>query len=133
MKTGDHIKNIRESLEEIDEAIDLGLEKRQRNLGFHISVCSAEMLEVFLHKLKLLKEDRILKHNDFSSVRKANDILSFEFPYKKKIIELIVEIEKRRNVLCYGKRKPKKDLEEFLNLFLKLKEIFEKEGVLNEV
>ena len=121
MQVKDHVANIQESLGEIEEAVEQGLEKKQRSLGFHISVCSTEMVEVMLHKLKILKEERILKHNDFSSIRRANDILKFEFPRKKEIINLLVEIEKKRNILCYGKRKPKKDLEEFLELFNKLK------------
>lgn len=121
MKIKDHIENIRESFREIEEAVEQGLETKQRSLGFHISVCSTEMVEVLLHKLNLLKEERILKHNDFSSIRRANDILKFEFPHKKEIINLLVEIEKKRNLLCYGKRKPKTDLEEFLKLFTKLK------------
>lgn len=130
MKIEDHLKNIQESIEEIEEAIEKGLTKRQRSLGFHVSVAATELLEVFLHKLGLLDESRTLKHNDFSSKRRALEILPFDFPHKKEIIDLLVEIEKRRNVLCYGKRKSEKELKEYLNLFNKLKKIFEEEGII---
>ncbi|HDD45842.1 MAG TPA: hypothetical protein ENG42_00045 [Candidatus Aenigmarchaeota archaeon] len=133
MKIEEHVKNIRESLEEIEEAIELGLERRQRSLGFHVSVCATEIVEVMLHKLGLLSEERILKHTDFSSIRKAKETLHFDFPEKDKIINLLVEIEKRRNILCYGKRRKKDELEDYLNLFNELKNIVEKEGVLDEV
>ncbi len=130
MKIEDHMRNIEESLEEIEEAVEKGLTKRQRSLAFHVSVAATEMLEVYLHKLKLLDESKILKHNMFSSKRRALEELPFDFPHKKEIIELLVEIEKRRNVLTYGKIRNKKELEEYLNLFLKLKKIFEEEGVI---
>ena len=130
MKIEDHMKNIEESLEEIEEAVEKGLTKRQRSLAFHVSVVSTELLEVYLHKLRLLDEGKVLKHNMFSSKRRANEELPFDFPHKKEIINLLVEIEKRRNILTYGKRRNEKELEEFLNLFLKLKKIFEEEGVI---
>lgn len=131
MKTKDHLENVRESLKEIDEAVEQGLKKKQRSLGFHVSVCSTELVEILLHKLNILKEERILKHNDFSSIRKANEALKFEFPNKKIVIELLVGIEKKRNLLCYGKRKSEKDLEEFLDLFNKLRDILKED--LNEI
>ena len=130
MKVEDHLKNIEESLEEIEEAIEVGLTKRQRTLAFHISVVSTEMLEVYLHKLGLLSESRMLKHNMFSSKRRALEELPYDFPHKKEIINLLVEIEKRRNILTYGKRRNEKELKEYLNTFLKLKKIFEDEGVI---
>ena len=133
MRTSEHIRNIRESLEEIEEAIELGLERRQRSLGFHISVCATELVELYLHKLNLLEEGRVLKHTDFSSIRRAKEVLHFDFPRKEEIIPILVEIEKRRNILCYGKRRKKKELEEYLKLFLKIKKIMEEEGVIDEI
>ncbi len=133
MKTTEHVRNIKESLEEIDEAVELGLERRQRSLGFHVSVCATELVELYLHKAGLLDESRVLKHTDFSSLRRARDVLSFAFPRKEEVIEILVEIEKRRNVLCYGKRKEEDELKEYLNLFMRLKRIMEEEGVMDEI
>lgn len=129
MKTEDHLNNIRESLEVINESIQKGIEKRQRNIAFNISTASAEMLEVFLHKLNILHPSAMIKHDWFSSIRKAEEKLKFEFPHKQEIIKIIYEIESKRNPLCYGKPQPKETIESIINSFNKLKEIFEKEGL----
>ena len=70
MRIEDHLRNINESLEVIKECIQKGILERQRSIGFHTSVASVEMLEVFLHKENLLNPGATLKHEWFSSVRK---------------------------------------------------------------
>ena len=133
MRTEEHIRHLRESMREIEEAIEMGLTEKQRTLGFHISVASVDMLEIFLHKLGLLDVSQILKHNDFTSKRKALSKLNFDFPHKEKILNLMIEVENKRNQLCYGKRKNKQELEEIVMKFEELKKIFEREGVLDEL
>lgn len=129
MKIEDHLRNIRESLEVIKESIQRGLQERQRNISFNASVASSEMLEVYLHKHNLINPGTSIKHESFSSIRKAEEILNFDFKNKKEIIALLNKIETNRNILCYGKPQPIETIESVLNSFNKLKLLFEKEGL----
>ena len=54
MKIEDHTRNIKESLEVIKESIQKGLQERQRNIGFNVSVASAEIFD-FENKEEILK------------------------------------------------------------------------------
>lgn len=129
MKIEDHQRNIRESLEVIKESIQKGIQERQRNLGFNISVASTEMLEVFLHQINILNPGALVKHDWFSSVRKAKEKLKFDFPDKEEIINLLNEIESKRNTLCYGKPQPVEAIKSIILSFNKLKSLLEKKGL----
>lgn len=129
MRTEDHMRNIKESLEVIKESVQKGVQERQRNIGFNISVASVEMLEVFLHQLNILNPGSIIKHDWFSSTRKAKEKLRFEFPYKEEIINLLNDIESKRNILCYGKPQPAETINSLINSFNKLKSLFEEGGL----
>jgi hypothetical protein len=129
MKIEDHLRNIKESIEVINESLEKGIENRQRNIGFNTSVASVEMLEVFLHKKKFLNPSLLLKHNWFSSIRKANEKIPFNFEDKEKIINLLNKIELQRNLLCYGKPKPIELIKETLQNFNKIKRLFEEKGL----
>ena len=129
MKIEDHDRNIGESLEVIKESIQKGLQERQRNIGFNVSVAAAEMLEVYLHKNNLINPGATIKHDLFSSLRIAKEKLNFDFPNKDEIISLLHEIETKRNILCYGKPQTEEAISEFLDLFNKIKSLFEKMGV----
>ncbi len=84
------------------------------------------MLEMYLHLKNLVSPGFQLKHNDFGSENMASEKLDFEFENKAEITGLMVELEKKRNTLCYGKQQPKKVLEEYLEVFNKLKDIMKK-------
>jgi len=129
MKIEDHLRNIRESLEVIKESIQRGIEERQRSIGFHTSTASVEMLEVFLHKDNLLNPSSILKHEWFSSIRKAKEKLPYDFRDKEEIINLLINIENKRNLLCYGKKQPIEIIEDILNDFNNIKSLFERGGL----
>ena len=129
MNVEDHLRNISESLEVLKESIQKGLEKRQRNIAFNTSLCAVEMFEVFLHKENLLHPSSILKHNWFSSVRKAHEKINFDFLDKDKIIGLICKIEERRNILCYGKQRSALEIRGILDYFNELKDLFESRGL----
>lgn len=126
MKIKDHLRNIKESLDVINESIQKGLQDRQRNIGFNTSVAAVEMLEVFLHKRNLINPGAIIKHNWFSSERKAKEKLNFDFSEKEKIIKFICGIEEKRNLLCYGKPQSLETIKSILNSFNKLKSLFRK-------
>ena len=124
MKIEDHLKNLKESLEVIDESIEKGIAERQRNIGFNASASSIDMLEIFLHKNSLIDPGFLIKHEWFNSKKKIEEKLSFDFPKKKEIFNHIIKIESERNKLCYGKRQEEEKLEEIVNEFNKLKELF---------
>jgi len=124
-----HRRAIRESLEEIKEAVQKGLIERQRTIGFHCSVAAADMLEIFLHGQNLIDPGTTIKHEFFASARKAEERIPVEFPEKETIIELMVELESRRNALCYGRPQPKENIEQYLLSFNKLRRVFDRLGV----
>ena len=129
MKIEDHLRNINESLDVIKESIQKGISERQRNIGFNTSVAAVEMLEIFLHKNNLLNPGAIIKHDWFSSPRKANEKLQFDFPQKEQIIKLLVDIETKRNLLCYGKLQEAEVIKSVLSLFNRIKTLFEGLGL----
>ncbi len=126
MKIKDHLRNIRESLNVLKESVRKGLQERQRNIGFNTSTSAVEMLEVFLHEKDLINPCTIIKHGWFNSKKKAYEKLNFDFPKKKEIINLICQIEEKRNLLCYGKPRPIESVESVLKSFYELKSLFEK-------
>lgn len=125
MQEAAHLRNIKESIEEIEGAIHFGIEKRQRTIGFHCSAAAADLLELYLHKKGLLPPAHILKHEWFASANKLNEKLPFDFEKKLEIFELVVGIEKRRNVLCYGTQQPESSIGETLEKFNKLRALFQ--------
>jgi len=129
MKIEDHLRNINESLGEINAAIINGIENKQRTIGFNCSVASVEMLEVYLHKLEIINPGVILKHDWFTSLRHANEKINYDFSDKDKIIGLICKIEEKRNALCYGKQQPIGEIEKVINLFNEIKDLFESRGL----
>ena len=134
----EHVKRIIEHLEEIEDAINQGIEKKPITIGFHCSACSIELLEIYLHIINVIPTGKIVKHDWFKKPtpqQKKEPLIDrtmpIIFPNKEKIYELIYEIEIDRNSLLYGsptKDKIKRDLENFN----KLKEII-KPLVKNEI
>lgn len=124
MKIESHLENLEESFREIETAIKEGLEKKQRTIGFHTSSAAIDMLEIVLHKNKLIDHGFVIKHEWLNSKRKTEEKLSFDFPKKKEIISHIAKIESARNKFCYGKRQKEENLEEIIGEFNRLKELF---------
>ena len=129
MKIDAHKRAIQESLEVIFESVNKGLSERQRTIGFHCSVVLVDILELYLHSKNLIDPGASIKHDFFTSERKAEERLPQSFEHRTQIIKLLVEVEKRRNLLCYGKGQDEKFLEEYLELFNKVKKIFDSMGV----
>ena len=50
MRIEAHEKRLDESIGVIKESIEIGLEQRQRNIGFNASAAAIDMLEILLHK-----------------------------------------------------------------------------------
>ena len=132
MKPETHLKNLKESIEVIEESIGKGLLERQRNIGFNTSAASADMLEILLHKKSLIDPGSTIKHEWLKSKNKIQDKLPFDFPNKKEILELVFKIEEKRDTLCYGKPQKTEIIQEVINNFNKLRKLF-KEGGLDEI
>lgn len=129
MKIESHQERLKESLDLIKESIEKGIVKRQRTIGFNTSAASADMLEILLHKKNFIDPGFVLKHEWLKSKNKTIEKLAFDFPRKKEIIDLMFRIEGKRNSLCYGKPQKEEIVQEVINDFNKLKEIFKKDGV----
>ncbi len=129
MREEDHKISIQESLDVLKESIQLGLEPRQRTIGFHCSAAAADLLELYLHQINAIDPGKTLKHDFFSSERKALEKIHEDFPEKVRIIKLMVGLESLRNQLCYGKRQPKEKIEQYVTLFNSILALFEMVGV----
>ncbi len=80
----------------------------------------------------MLKVDNLLKHEWFASRNKIKEKIEFEFEKKNQILEAIEEIEKKRNILCYGKKQKLETINEMLEKMYALKKIFKEMGVDDE-
>lgn len=129
---GEHKKRIREHLDELQDAITIGLEKRPATIGFHTSSCAAELLELYLHLANLISSGKTVNHAWFKRPRESQKIeplierkLPANFPDKEKIYGLMYAIEENRDILVYGKS-TKAQIEATLAAFQRLWEELEK-------
>jgi len=102
-------ERIKEHIQEIEDAISIGIEKRPSTIGLHTSACSISLLELYLHKLGKIQIGTIIKHDWFKPPKPEQKIeplaerkLGVDFPLKDKILSLMYEIENQRNKLIYG-------------------------------
>ena len=123
MKLEEHRKALEEHERNIRRCVDGGVEENQRNLGYNISQASIEMMSIYLLKIKLIQVSVNFDHRIFKHSKSLRETLSFDFPEKTKILDLMRNIEEKRSLLCYGKRKTKKEVTEMLALYDKLKGI----------
>jgi len=102
----EHERKIKQFQEEINEKVNRDLlVGRQEMIGFAASELSANLFALFLHKKNLINLGFNVNHRFFVSEKRANSAFDFNFPNKKKIIELMVKQNDFRNKLCYGKAK----------------------------
>ncbi|MBU2576710.1 MAG: hypothetical protein KKF50_03230 [Nanoarchaeota archaeon] len=127
----EHKKKIKEHLEEIDDAIEEGIEKKPITIGFHCSACVLQFLELYLQVTDKIPIGKIIKHDWFKKPhldQKKEPLierkLSVVFPKKDEIYSLIYDLEGERNSLVYGKP-IEKQIKNVLDNFLKIKEIFQ--------
>ena len=124
-----HLNKIKEHIEELEDAIRTGIEKRASTIGFHVSSCSVDLLESYLHKTGRIPLGKIIKHEWFKRPKLgqktlpiAERNLPFDFPKKKEIFEEMYAIEEIRNKLIYGKSSVS-DIKTALSSFERLKAI----------
>lgn len=119
----EHKKASQQFIEDINEKIRMGLVvDRQKIIGFSASEAAINILEYFLHKKNLVTTGFKVNHRYFSSLRKAEEYIPFEFPCKKEIFELMLYQERLRDLLCYGKEKQQNKVEEAITNLQKIRE-----------
>lgn len=128
----EHKSRIKEHLEELQDAVNIDIEKRPVTVGFHTSSCAIEMLEMYLHLANLISTGKKVNHVWFSRPQKGQKIeplierkLPVSFDGKEKIYELIYTIEDSRDNLIYSKPR-KGEVENVFETFQKLKILMEK-------
>lgn len=133
----EHRKKIIEHLEEIEDAINSGIERKPVTIGFHCSACVIQYLELYLHLTNKISIGKIIKHDWFKKPKPEQKIeplierkLPVIFPKKEEIYKLIYILEEERNILMYGKP-AENQIKNMLENFNKLKTIF-KELLKNE-
>lgn len=135
MKRDKHDEILKEVLDEIETASKdkRGLVAHQRRLAFSLSLGAANLLELYFHKLDIAKEGSSINHVLFKRKKERisegleRQITSLinSIPKIDDIIQILIEIEKKRDDLAYGAPSTEKILQEKINLFFKLKEMVE--------
>ncbi len=130
-----HEEVLNEVLEEIETALKdkRSLLAHQRRLAFSLSLGTATLLELYLHKQNLMKAGGKINHQ---WLKKRKDRI-FEQIQKQVVspIHLIKnvnealgiagKIEEKRDDLAYGAPTSEKILQEKINLFFELKKLLE--------
>ena len=105
-----HKLQVKEHMQELTDAIAIGLENRPATLALHVSACSISLLEMYLHVLGKISTGTTIKHDWFKRPKEGQKIapmaerkLGALFPEKEKILFLLYIIEENRNKLIYGK------------------------------
>ena len=128
MKAEEHEKAYEEHKRNIDRVIEEGIEENQRNLAYNVSQGSVELFAILLHKLNLIQgSGDQFDHRVFKSKGLLDKKIHFDFPEKKKILELMKKIEDERNALCYGSRKTAERIKNAIENFNELRKIINKE------
>jgi|SRR3989344_856912 len=124
----EHKKNFEQFMADINEKIRANLLiDRQKIIAFDASEAATNLFEYFLHKKNAIPAGFQTNHNYFSSEKMAERYLDFDFPKKVEIIYLMVNQEKLRNLLCYGKEKELVKIKEAIDNLNKINEIISEE------
>lgn len=135
----EHLNKIKEHLDEIEDAIKEGIEKKPITIGFHCSACTIQFLELYLHATNKIPIGKIIKHDWFKRPKKEQKIeplierkLPVQFENKEEIYNLVYDLEDERNTLMYGKaseKQIKSVIETFNRIKQIFKELFKNEGI----
>ena len=128
-----HEETLKEVEEEIETALkdERGLLSHQRRLAFSLSLGMSSIIELYFHKLDIMKEGSKVNHLWFKKKReKVIERLQKQvtFPINSiqdigEIIDIAIKIEEKRDDLAYGAPSSEKILQEKINLFLGLRRI----------
>jgi len=136
MRLEKHIKALQEVIDEIQISLEdpRGLVAHQRRLAIMLSIGTCELIEIYFHKLGVMKGGGRIKHimlrgKDIEE-RLTNQIIVSLTNIKNvdKIITIAKTIEAERNNIAYGSPQPHEQLlKAKIEDFLELKRIIEKE------
>jgi len=137
MKVEKHMEVLREVEDEIKAAMEdpEGLIKHQRRLALMISLGVAELVEIYFHKLGIIKEGSRIKHEWFKR-KSIKEMLSSQIVRPidsvKRIDEIVSisnRIEEKRNDLAYSSPLDEDEiLREEISSYFEVKAIIEKEA-----
>ena len=141
MRAEKHMEVLREVEDEISSSLDDkgGLIRHQRRLALMISLGVAELVELYFHRLNIIKEGSRIKHEWFKR-KSIKDMLSNQIvkpagsvKNMDKILAASKGIEDRRNDLAYSSPVEEEGiLREIINQYFEIKKIIEGEvGGLN--
>lgn len=121
---------MKEVLDEIELALKdkRGLVSHQRRLAFLISLGAVNLLELYLHKINVIKEGSKINHLWFKFKKeKIFEQLQKQItsPIKSisnidKIVDLLIKIEEKRDDLAYGAPSKENILQKKINLYFEL-------------
>lgn len=133
MRRERHEEVLKEVLDEIDSALNdkNGLLNHQRRLAFSLSLGAVNLLELHFHNLNVMKEGSMIDHTWFKRNKKnvleklgkqiTSPISTIE--NIDNIVDIIREVEEKRDDLAYGAPATENILQNKINLFFKLKKI----------
>jgi len=118
MRLEKHMDGLKEVLREIESALEDagGLVSHQRRLAAMLSLGICDIVEIYFHKLGIMKEGARIKHNIF---KKGNmeELLSNQItaPLRsikniERLLETAVDIENSRDDMFYGSPLDEEDL-----------------------
>lgn len=134
MRLEKHVESLKEVIDEIKAALrdPGGLTKHQRRLAVMLSIGITDLVEIYFHRLGIMKGGARIKHNWF---RKKNLVEKLEnqvispldnVENLEKIIKICRRIEESRDDLAYGSPLSDEEfLKEKIDLFLELKSLID--------
>ena len=136
MEVKKHLEILKEVMDEIETAQQdpQGLLSHQRRLALMLSLGVCELIELYFHKLDIIKSGSRIKHTWFRQKRikeKLEQQIISPLDVVANIdliIQLATSIEKSRDDLAYSSpQEDDKILNEKINQFLELKKVIERE------
>lgn len=136
MRIEKHIESLKEVLDEIESALKdpEGLLKHQRRLAVMLSLGISELIEIYFHKLGIMKSGSRIKHTLFRKKdvkeKLSNQIVvpSDNVKNLDEILNIAKSIEEKRDDMFYGSPVSAEELlKEKINQFLELENLIEKE------
>lgn len=121
MRIEERLRALAEHELNIKRCIENGIIENQRNIAFNISQASIELFSIYLVKQNLITSSVDFDHRIFKKSIEISKKIPFNFPNKSMILELMRKIEEKRLFLCYGKRKPEKDVKDIIKFWNEIK------------
>lgn len=136
MRLEKHLESLSEVIDEIKAALEepAGLAKHQRRLALMLPLGVCELVEIYFHKLGIMKDGGRIKHGIFRK-KDVEELLSHQVmsdlngvKHMRRLIEIASDIEKTRDDLAYGAPLTEEGpLNEKIELFIELKRLVESE------